>query len=113
MTSGQRPAPAHFLDLKDLLLELHRIRIIPTHHPLMLDRKYPVQIATSRRQERRPSLGCRYRKPPVEFGPLVLPRKTIRFLYRPGSCHPQLLRQALLIGFANGCIISFSESFGK
>jgi hypothetical protein len=45
-TPSQRPPPSGLLDLIDLLIELQRV--IPIHHPLMLDREDPVQIATPR-----------------------------------------------------------------
>jgi hypothetical protein len=47
-TAGQRRPPAHFLDLKHLLIQLHRV--IAIHHALMLDRENPVQIAAPRRR---------------------------------------------------------------
>ena len=52
--SGQRPAPAYFLNLQHLLIQLHRV--VAIHHPLMLDGEDPVQIAASRRQKCRAPL---------------------------------------------------------
>src|SRR5712691_2261820 len=65
-TARQRAPPTSPLDLQHPIPRTHRV--VPIHHPLLLEGKDTIQIASLHPQKGMPRLGRPHREAPVEVG---------------------------------------------